>query len=416
MKKIFCIQDTLVNKITYYHLLAFAMTLPFDRLYSELALISLCIHTCIHLKKKNLTGMNWLPVGILSTVYILTVLGTMYTHFHEEAFYEWERQLALLLFPILFRCNGIDLRKYYLGILLAMAISCALALLYLYLTAFTVVVQLRLPVSAIFSTVFINHNFSAPIDMHATYFSMYITVSAVSVAYYLSGSSSRTDKLICYFMLLLFAAGLIQLSSRAVLIAVAFIANILFPLYVFSKQVRVRAFLVSLTVSFAVFFIVLQADSLKDRFTTGLKDDLTKNSFEPRIERWSVAWELIRASPVYGYGSGSEVALLKESYFRNKLYNSYLNDLNVHNQYLSIAIKTGFAGLLLFLLMLLYGFRIALRDRNALFLGFLIVSCTVSFSENILDANKGIFFFALFFTLFCMTAKKRSFENKIVAI
>jgi O-antigen ligase len=416
MKKIFFIQDTAENRITYYHLLAFVMTLPLDRLYSELALISLCVHTCIHLKKKNLVKINAWVVCILSAVYLLTILGTAYTRYYDEAFYEWERQLALVLFPLVCQVNAIDLRKYYLNIVLAMAVGCAIAILYLYCKAFGIIILLHLPVSAIFSTAFINHNFSAPIDMHATYFSMYIALSAVAAGYYLSKTNSRIDRLTWGCILLLLAVALVQLSSRSVLIAFAVIVNIFFPVFLFKKRNWLKGFLISLLCSISIFLLILQADTLKGRFITGLKDDLTQNSFEPRVQRWKLAWELINTSPVYGHGSGSEIALLNEAYFREKLYNSYLNQLNAHNQYLSIAVKTGGVGLLVFLLMLLYGIRIAFYDRNLLFIGFLVVSCMVFFSENVLDANKGIFFFAFYFTLFCTTGKKVLFKNKIVAV
>ena len=53
MKKIFFINDTVENKISYYHLLAFLAALPFDRLYSQVVLISFTIHTLIHIKKKK---------------------------------------------------------------------------------------------------------------------------------------------------------------------------------------------------------------------------------------------------------------------------------------------------------------------------------------------------------------------------
>ncbi len=401
MKKIASIPDTLVNRISFYHLAVFVMALPFDRLYSELALISLCIHTCIHLRKNRVAGISWRSVTFLSTVYILTLLGTMYTSYTGEALYEWERQLALVLFPLVLLCNGLDLRKYFLPVLLAMAISCTLTILYLYLSAFDTINRLGLPVSAIFSQAFINHQFSAPIDMHATYFSMYIALSGVAAGYAITITGSKILRIVYGFMLIILLIGLIQLSSRAVLIASAVIANMVFPFLIFNGKARIKCIIVSMLLSITVLFIITQTDALQNRFITELKDELTKNNvFEPRVKRWEMAWELIKTSPVYGHGSGSEVALLKELYFDNKLYNSYLNDLNAHNQYLSMAIKTGFVGLGIFLLMLGYAFRVALRNKDVVFCGFLVIITAVFFSENVLDANKGIFFFACFFSAF----------------
>jgi O-antigen ligase len=96
---------------------------------------------------------------------------------------------------------------------------------------------------------------------------------------------------------------------------------------------------------------------LQNRYVTELKNDLTQESInlnilEPRAVRWACGWELITQSPVIGHGSGSEVALLKEKYYAKKYFNSYVNDLNVHNQFLSMLLKTGIAGLLVLLLVL----------------------------------------------------------------
>ena len=128
MKKIFVIQDTLVNRISFCHLAVFVAALPFDRLYSELALISLCIHTCIHLRKDRVASIHWPSVLFLSVVYVLTLLGTLYTQYTGEALYEWERQLALLLFPLLCSCMGTDLKKYLQPVLLVMAASCTVTI------------------------------------------------------------------------------------------------------------------------------------------------------------------------------------------------------------------------------------------------------------------------------------------------
>jgi len=53
MKEIFFIQDTVENKVSYYHLAFFLVALPFDYFYSELILISFGLHTLIHVKKEE---------------------------------------------------------------------------------------------------------------------------------------------------------------------------------------------------------------------------------------------------------------------------------------------------------------------------------------------------------------------------
>jgi len=120
---------------------------------------------------------------------------------------------------------------------------------------------------------------------------------------------------------------------------------------------------------------------------------------------------LIKQSPVIGYGNGAETMLLKEKYFEKGLYISYLNEFNTHNQYLAVLLKTGIIGLLLFLFILYFGYASAVRNRDLLLLSFMIIVTVVSLSENILDLNKGIFFYGYFFSLLLMHRKDEIKEN-----
>lgn len=417
MKERFFIKGDVADKITYYHLIAFAVTLPFDRLYSELALASLLIHTICHLRREELKQFSWIGFIIPSSIYLLTIIATTYTSYTGDAFSEWERQAAIALFPLIVLLNGFDFKQYLLNIILASAFSCALAIVCLYWIAFNHIFASHLPISSIFSNAFLNHNFAAPIDMHATYFSMYIALGAAGCIFALIKSGSRKWKFVYIVLCFILTSGLIQLSSRAVLIAFAVIVNFVFPVFWISKSKRLYYLAVSLLLTVSMFFAFTKIDALKSRFIVELKEDLTKtdaanNLLEPRAVRWAAAKDLMLKSPVYGHGSGSEIPLLKEVYYEHKLYNSYLNSLNIHNQYLSMVIKTGAVGLLVLLFVLFSGFRSAVQSRDGLFFSFLLIIAIVCFSENIMDGNKGIFFFAFFFSLFWIKKKEKKITQK----
>src|SRR4051812_890793 len=101
MKEIFKIEDTLSNKISYYHMLAFVAALPFDRFYSELVLASFFLHELIHITRQKLVTIR-LPVMLPVLIYLLTLLATIYSAEKGRAFGEWEKQLAFLLLPLIF--------------------------------------------------------------------------------------------------------------------------------------------------------------------------------------------------------------------------------------------------------------------------------------------------------------------------
>jgi len=55
---------------------------------------------------------------------------------------------------------------------------------------------------------------------------------------------------------------------------------------------------------------------------------------------------------------------------------------------------------LIYLSTLGFGFKIAVRQKDLLFFTFMVLIAIVSFSENLLDVDKGIIFYAFFFSFF----------------
>lgn len=411
MKEVLFIKDTTENKFAYYLLLVFLVTLPYDRLYSELALICFLLHTLIHLHKDQFRNFWVKKIWLPAAVYLLTCIGTVYTQYRDEAFGEWERQLAILLFPLLFAVTSLDIYQYRFRLLKGLGISCIVTILYLYAHAVYVIRYNHLPLTELFTTSFINHNFSEPIEMHATYFSLYIALSVSVFFYFLLQPNSKKEKTWYALGLVVLIAGLIQLSSRAVLISVLINTIFILPYYMMNGTKRILFMLGSCAVSILLVLVLIRSDVFRNRYTTELKNDLTQasinlNILEPRVVRWGCAWDLIRESPVIGHGTGSEIPLLKEKYFERKYYNSYVNELNAHNQFLSCWIKTGIIGLLIFLWVLIAGFVRAFRQKDMVYASFMVLITIVCFSENILDGNKGIFFFAFWYGLFYLMRRK----------
>lgn len=236
-------------------------------------------------------------------------------------------------------------------------------------------------------------------------------MSIITVVYLTINAQNKYLRILYIVGSLILLAGIVQLSSRAVFIALLIMINIIIPLFLLKGRNIIRFMVLSLGVSAMMIAALTMNDVFKNRYVTELKGDLTQasinlNILEPRAVRWSCAWELIREAPIIGYGSGSENALLKEKYYAHRYYNSYINELNAHNQFLSFLIKTGVPGLAVFLLVLFAGFKKAIRSKDMIYCSFLVIITIVSFSENILDANKGIFFFAFFYSLFYMAPGK----------
>jgi len=405
MREIFYIEDTQANKISYYFLLAFVVMLPFDRLYSELALIGLGVHTLVHIQrpvKWPSRWMGWLTAGI----FLLTMAGTIYTPKPSQALPQWEKQLALVLFPLIAWLSGLDWQRHRMRLMKAFAFSCVLTAVYLYGVAFHTVYSLHLPLTEVFTKPYMNHKFTAPIDLHATYFSAYLALSLVVFAdQILRGNKKKVVQCIYGMAILVCLAAILQLASRAVCIAVVVIVNILIPFLLTNGRTRLRLFIATFMLTVIAAFAVSRNSHLHSRYMLQLKQDLRSDTGavedpEPRMARWQCAWELIQVSPWIGYGTGAETGKLKERYAAHNLVISYTYSLNAHNQFLSFWLRTGIFGMLWYMAILILGFRDAFRRKDLYLLAFLLIIVCISFAENILDVNKGIFFFSFFFVFF----------------
>ena len=177
------------------------------------------------------------------------------------------------------------------------------------------------------------------------------------------------------------------------------------------KQFAYAGFSISCALLFL--FIIFNNDALRERLVSQFHGDLDlaasdKYIPEPRIRRWACAWELIRQSPLAGYGSGMEVPLLKEKYLSHRYFTSWQYALNSHNQFISLWINSGLTGVVIYLLIFLFGYMYAFRKKDFCFFAFLTILLSVSLSENVFGLNKGIFFIAFFYPLFFSSFRRKN--------
>lgn len=411
MKSFFFINDTLENKISYYLLACFLIALPFAHFYSERLLSCFAIHTLIHLRKSCLAMLKKKPFWIISSVFFLNLIAVTYSNYPAEGLKNVSQQLGILLFPFCFAVTELNLSKYKLSLLKIFAYTCTITIVYLYFEAFRTIYFFDFPFSIIGRSSFINQNFSEPIGLNATYLSMYVMLS-VSTFFYIIFHGRNYKKWKYLFCIAILIAGLIQLSSRSVFICLCLIVIAGIPVFLLKGKIRLQFFIISLVAFTFIILAILNVSSLKKRYLTDLEIDLSENAVtsdfsETRMQRWSMGMELIKQSPVIGYGNGSEKYLLKEKYFTNKFYKSFLLEMNAHNQYLSFLINTGIIGLLLYLYVLYFGFSATVKRKDFILISFLILVTIVSVSEDILAVNKGVFFYSFFYSLFMIPGSKK---------
>ncbi len=409
MKQLFLINDSLANKISYYHFMLFLASLPFDMFYSHIILISLAVHTAIQYKKEYVGPVFSLRNLLLISVFVVTVLSTIYSTNKPAAFNEWGKQITVLVMPLFFCFTTLNIKKYRANLLLSFALVCTLTVLYLYANALYAIKFYHLPLSELLTGHFTNQNFSEPIQMHATFFSMQLAVALFALLPVLLKEKVGKYRLLYAACVGILILGLFQLGAKSVIGCVFIILLTAVPVFLLPKGKRLKFVLVAGACAVVPLLLVLQSNSLRERYITALKADLSHSRYnegvESRLVRWDVAMsDLVVKKPVLGYGAGTEVNLLQDVFYNNKIYFAYLNKLNVHGQYLSFLIKAGFLGLTVYLITLWFGFKNAVKNRDFVMLGFMAIVACVSISENMLDVDKGVIFYAFFFSFFIFSS------------
>ncbi|GAB3904919.1 O-antigen ligase family protein [Mucilaginibacter boryungensis] len=412
MKQLLLIKDTLSNQISYYHLALMLAVLPFDQFYSHIIFISFALHTLFHLQKDRIKQLATLRTGIMQAIFFVTLISLTYTAYPAKAGDDITRQLTILLFPVFFSLTSFNFRKYRDNLLLIFSIVSAATIVYLYLYALYVIHYFKLPVKVIFSETFINHKFSAPIGIHATFFSMQVVIAFFYIVIRLLKQQNFLTKAVYILTSLILLAGIIQLGSKAIFIVVLLGMLVAVPYFIISARKQMRYVLVSSVITVIVVGGALSINSFKQRYVTGLETDLSKftdyENVEPRVVRWQAALEVAVKNPIVGYGAGAELPILADKYFEKKMYISFVNRLNAHNQYITFLLTTGIIGLLIYLSTLYFGFEIAFRQRDMLFFIFLLTIVVVSVSESLLHAEKGIYFYSLFFSFFVFSEREKA--------
>lgn len=415
MKALFLIDDTPANRVSYYHVMLMLATLPFDQFFSHVIFISFALHTLIHLNKAQFKALLTPRTLLLQAVFFITLISATYTKYPAAAGVDITRQLVILLFPVFFSLTTLNINKYRDKLLTLFSLVCVLVIAGLYIRAFYVIHYFHLPVRAVISDLFINHKFSGPINMHATFLSLQIAIALFYLLTRLFEPRSKYLKTGLYMAVILLFAGIVQLGSKAVLVVVLVGINVVIPYFMVPTTKRMRFITIAAMLSLIVIACSVSVNSFKERFVTDLASDLSKpvsdESVEPRLVRWEAALDLIKQKPVIGYGAGSELSILGDKYFQDKLYIAYLHRLNAHNQYLTFLLNSGILGLLGYLATLFYIVRIALWRRDTLFFVFVLLIITVSLSESLLNAEKGVYFYSFFLSFFVFGGVKKAAKS-----
>lgn len=358
------------------------------------------------------------PPGILRTVFsnrffwayfslfAIEAAGMLYTHDVYTAYKHVESKATLIALPFVL-CSGpmVDrqgfqqLMKAYCWLLAAVSFLCL------------VVAGFRLWETGR-TGVFLYHELTAVIGTNAVFFSAYVLIALIFLLSADGKGAFRAP------LILFFTGMMLLLESRLllVLLAVVFIVS---QLGRRGLRLRTRrsAGVVELVIA-GVTALAVTPNPVQERYRDILHDDWRYigthhvaqqpgfNGVSLRLLMWQFAGEIVseRKSWVAGVSSGDSQDLLNRKYLAaNMRYTGY----NFHNQFVEIFVRSGIAGLCIFLVAI--GLMVELARRTGTRAGWMVLAVLLllALTESTLEMQHTLFLFCFFPLLFGFEAESR---------
>lgn len=124
------------------------------------------------------------------------------------------------------------------------------------------------------------------------------------------------------------------------------------------------------------------------------------NTLLMRMEFWKAGVYIIKRTPWIGVGTGDAQRAFNKAYYRSKTKLTHEWRLRSHNQFLAITVSFGLIGLTVFLFSLVYPVILMRKYLHGLYFVFLLIAVVSFFTEDTLETQSGVSFFAFFNTLF----------------
>ena len=131
-----------------------------------------------------------------------------------------------------------------------------------------------------------------------------------------------------------------------------------------------------------------------------------------RLEFWGTSLYIIKQNYLFGVGTGDIGQSFTKAYNDTNSKLSKEWRLRCHNQYLAFTVAFGLFGLILFLFYIFYPIVTLKHKLHFLYWPFIMILLLSFFTEDTLESQAGVTFFALFNTLFIWLASSNKQLDK----
>lgn len=385
---------TLSYRLQFVSLLLVALTLPYSIGLTNAAVGLLALSWLVsgnYASKVKATFTNKLVLFFCS-VFLIQVVGLLYTSNLEDGLGKLERKAALFVFPFLLAGSERLEQRHVQAVVAAFIFSCVgMAAYASYELLFTHGVYGSQPG--------LTELIDEILDMHHAYSGLYLVFAVAASCFLVLSRESclgRKGKVLFAVLAVFLYAFLIVLAARTAVLTsfLLFVGAVVYYLLHRRKKSFVMG---AMLASIALAFLVLSLPNTRSKIADFQRLQGVHSPLTPRLIKWGCCFTVLeeQAAWVLGVGTGDVQDHLQQCYSEEKFWGERY-DLNAHNEYLEEFVRHGVVGLLLFLASLLVPFAMSLRRGKMLYLIFLTVFMVGIVTESMLSRQKGVVFYALF--------------------
>ena len=403
------------HKIYQASLFICLVSLPFSRLLMSVSLIILTINWIWegNMRQKILRIKHSPFALILIGFFLIHIPGLFYSDNQLAAWNDLQVKLPLLLFPMILASISKISRDNFQFLLKSYIISCLIAVGLCLSVALFYFLQAGNSFTEILGAKSFNYELLAgKLNHHPTYFSLLINLAMLALIwiwYQERNILSVRTNLIFAASLLFFLTFLMLLSAKMQILAFAIIggSGLIYRAFVQAKWKSSLIF-ISLTLLFMAGMLALnpanhsQMQKLIQSKTESAHEVTSKNV---RLNIWKAVAEVAAENSLMGVGIGDRTEVLLNTYEDNDYQYGIKNRFNAHSQYGETMLGLGIMGLSFLLISLGFSVYLSVKQRNPLFLGFLLLLILSFLTESMLTRQLGVFSYALFNGLFAFQMK-----------
>jgi len=138
-----------------------------------------------------------------------------------------------------------------------------------------------------------------------------------------------------------------------------------------------------------------------------LSGNPTGSTIMQRLEFWKASLELIKKNWLYGVGTGDMNIAFQQQYETMHSKLSPDQRWRSHNQFMSVCVGFGIFGLIWFLFAIFYPAFATKRFDDYFFLIFLIIALISMLTDDTIESQMGVTFFAFFYCFFLFARKEK---------